>query len=62
MILFVKLKNGNQIYEEIRTATVNNVQLVYYRNTYYTGTELLVDVEEIEVAYIITGGKEVRLI
>lgn len=62
MILFVKLKNGNQIYEEIRTATVNNVQLVYYRNTYYTGTELLVAVEEIEVAYIITGGKEVRLI
>lgn len=61
MILVLYLKNGSQICEQIRTAEVGQGKLVYYRQSFYAGERHEIDVEDINMASIMTHGKEICL-
>lgn len=62
MILAILLKNGNQIYEDVRTVEVDGENLVYYRIKFYAGEKHELNVNEIQVAKILNQDKILVLI
>lgn len=62
MILVITYKNNVKLYEEVRTVSLSDTHIKYYRTRYYPGKEHEIEKSQILEAFIINGQIKEKLI